>query len=114
MGFDHNYVLFEAPLRQGQTTYQRLGLGAFDARLHHPASGRTIELYTDQPGLQFYSGNFLFGQTGKGGATYALRSACCLEPQGLPDAVNQPGFPSVVLEPGDTYTHTTALRFGVE
>ena len=114
MGFDHNYVLFEAPLRQGQTTYQRLGLGAFDARLRHPASGRTMELYTDQPGLQFYSGNFLFGQTGKGGATYALRSACCLEPQGLPDAVNQPGFPSVVLEPGETYTHTTALRFGVE
>lgn len=114
MGFDHNYVLFEAPLRQGQTTYQRLGLGAFDARLRHPASGRTMELYTDQPGLQFYSGNFLFGQTGKGGATYALRSACCLEPQGLPDAVNQPGFPNVVLEPGDPYTHTTALRFGVE
>lgn len=114
MGFDHNYVLFEAPLRQGQTTYQRLGLGAFDARLHDPASGRTMELYTDQPGLQFYSGNFLFGQTGKGGATYALRSACCLEPQGLPDAINQPGFPSVVLEPGETYTHTTALRFGVE
>lgn len=114
MGFDHNYVLFEAPIRQGQTTYQRLGLGAFDARLRHPASGRTMELYTDQPGLQFYSGNFLFGQTGKGGATYALRSACCLEPQGLPDAINQPGFPSVVLEPGDTYTHTTALRFGVE
>ena len=114
MGFDHNYVLFEAPLRQGQTTYQRLGLGAFDARLHHPASGRTMELYTDQPGLQFYSGNFLFGQTGKGGTTYALRSACCLEPQGLPDAINQPGFPHVVLEPGDTYTHTTALRFGVE
>lgn len=114
VGFDHNYVLFEGPIRMDESTAQRLAKGAYDARLRHPSSGRTMELYTDQPGLQFYSGNFLFGQSGKGGATYAQRSACCLEPQGLPDAINQPRFPSVVLRPDQAYRHTTVLRFGVE
>ena len=111
LGYDHNYVL---PAGGAESVAKNFADGRFDARLHDPGSGRTMELYTDQPGLQFYSGNFLFGQAGKGGASYALRSACCLEPQGLPNAINEPTFPSVVLQPGETYEHTTVLRFSVE
>jgi len=111
-GYDHNFVLAEVPRRTDAGVAERLAARDYDARLVDPASGRFMELTTDQPGLQFYSGNFLFGQTGKGGATYALHSACCLEPQGIPDAINEPRFPSVVLRPGEVYRHTTALRFG--
>lgn len=114
LGYDHNYVLFEGASRRAESTTARVAAGKFDARLCDPASGRTMELYTDQPGLQLYSGNHLFGQLGKGGAGYGIRSACCLEPQGIPNAVNEPGFPSVVIGPGDTYSHTTVLRFGIE
>lgn len=111
MGYDHNYVLHTGDT---EPVAEKFAAGRFDARLHHPGSGRTMELYTDQPGLQFYSGNFLFGQAGKGGETYALRSACCLEPQGIPNAINEPVFPSVVLRPGETYEHTTVLKFFAE
>lgn len=114
LGYDHNYVLFRDAPRRKESTVARYTRGAYDARLFEPTSGRGMELYTDQPGLQFYSGNFLFGQEGKDGATYALRSACCLEPQGIPDAINEPRFPSVVLRPGATYEHTTVLRFFTE
>ena len=81
------------------------------AELFDPASGRVLEVWTTEPGIQFYSGNFLFGQVGKGGREYANRSACCLETQHFPDSVNQPAFPSTILRPGETYRHTTVHRF---
>lgn len=102
-GYDHNYVL----------NHQGSGVRRV-ARLTHPGSGRVLEVHTDQPGLQFYSGNFLFGQRGKDGKTYAHRSACCLEAQHYPDSVNQPSFPSIVLSPGQTYSQTTIYQLSVE
>lgn len=98
-GFDHNYVL-----REGDGV--RLA-----ATLRNLTNGRRIDIYTDQPGLQFYSGNWLDGQAGKGGRTYPRRSALCLETQFFPDSVNQPDFPSTILDPGETYRSTTTIRF---
>ncbi|MFD2365788.1 aldose epimerase family protein [Pseudoduganella sp. GCM10020061] len=76
------------------------------ARVRDPQSGRVLELYTQEPGLQFYSGNFLDGSLG-----FAHRSGFCLEPQHFPDSPNQPGFPSTILRPGQTYRTATAYRF---
>jgi aldose 1-epimerase len=74
-----------------------------------------MEVLTDQPGIQFYAGNFLDGSAeGKGGVRYARRTGLCLETEGFPDAPNQPGFPSCVLRPGETYRHVMIHRFGVE
>src|SRR5262245_8065317 len=101
LGYDHNFVLAAGG-----------GLRAV-ATLYHPASGRELTIATTEPGLQFYSGNFLHGQKGKAGATYALRSGLCLETQHFPDAVNQSSFPSTILAPGATYRSTTSLRFAV-
>jgi aldose 1-epimerase len=85
------------------------------ARLREPVSGRVMEIATDQPGIQFYSGNFLDGSIrGKGGVAYQYRCGLCLETQRWPDSPNQPGFPSPVLRPGETYFHTMVHRFGVE
>lgn len=99
LGYDHNYVL--AP-----------GTGVRKvASLRYPPTGRAIEVWTDQPGLQFYSGNFLHGQRGKGGKSYAHRSAICLETQHFPDSVNHANFPSTILEPGQAYHTTTVIRF---
>jgi len=82
------------------------------ATLHDPKTGRTMEIHTDQPGLQFYGGNFLDGTVaGKSGARYPHRSACCLETQVFPDSPNQPTFPSCILKPGETYTHTMIHKF---
>lgn len=103
MGYDHNYVL------RNQT-----GKLAPAATLVHPGSGRAMTVYTDQPGIQFYSGNFLFDQPGKGGKTYPKQSALCLETQHYPDSINQPSFPSVVLSPGETYTHVCIYDFFTE
>lgn len=102
IGYDHNYVLTKQDVKTPA------------AKLRDPSSGRTLTVYTDQPGLQVYSGNFLKGQKGKGGKVYAHRSALCLETQHFPDAVNQPGFPSIVLKPGQTYKHTCIYAFGAE
>jgi aldose 1-epimerase len=84
------------------------------ARLHDPASGRSMEVLTTEPGLQFYSGNFLDG-TLAGAHGQALRQGdgLCLETQHYPDAPNQPAFPPVVLRPGETYSSTTVHRFGI-
>jgi aldose 1-epimerase len=102
-GFDHCWVFGQGG-----------GLGARAGRLHEPASGRMVELYTTQPGVQFYSGNFLDGSiTGKGGVAYAKHSGLCLETQHFPDSPNQPAFPSTVLRPGERYYQTTVYRFGV-
>jgi aldose 1-epimerase len=99
-GYDHCWVL-----REGDGV--RLA-----AKLHDPKSGRTMEIHTDQPGIQFYGGNFLDGKVaGKGGQKYPHRSACCLETQVFPDSPNQEDFPSCILQPGETYSHTMTHKF---
>lgn len=102
-GYDHAWVL-----EKGEGV--RLA-----ARLKDPASGRVMEISTNQPAVQFYTGNFLDGTVaGKGGVKYAKRTALCLETEGFPDAPNQKSFPSAVLRPGETYTHTMIHKFSVE
>jgi len=101
-GYDHNFCL-----PGGRTDAPRLA-----ARVKHPASGRVMELLTDQPGLQFYSGNFLDGTAaGKFGRLYRQSDAFCLEPQAWPDTPNRPDYPSARLDPGQTYRHTSIYRF---
>ncbi|MDG1832442.1 MAG: galactose mutarotase [Verrucomicrobiota bacterium] len=104
LGYDHNFVI---NVPSGESV-------ALAARLKDPKSGRVMEIYTDQPAIQFYSGNFLKNQTGKGGKTYPFRGALCLETQHNPDSVNHPNFPSTILRPGETYRTTTIHRFSVE
>ena len=84
------------------------------AKLRHPESGRTITVFATQPGIQLYTGNFLDGIDGRGGKKYEKHGALCLETEGFPDAVNQPKFPSSVLEPGSRYSERTIYRFSVE
>ncbi len=101
-GYDHNFVLRGGPARDPK----------FAARLEDPVSGRVLEIHTTEPGLQFYSGNFLDGRLiGKGGISYRQSDGLCLEPQQFPDAPNQPGFPSARLNPGETYAHVSVYRF---
>lgn len=103
-GYDHNFVLRSA----GGTE------PVFAARLSDPATGRLMDLSTTEPGLQFYSGNFLPGSLiGKGGRLYRQSDALCLEPQKFPDSPNQPSFPSARLEPGQVYRHVSRYWFGV-
>ena len=102
-GYDHNIVL------RGPAGKLRLA-----ARLCDAKSGRAMNVYTTEPGVQFYSGNSLHGQKGKGGKVYAQRSGLCLETQHFPDSVNQPNFPPVILKPGETYRHTTVFSVGVQ
>ncbi len=84
------------------------------ARVSEPASGRTMEVATTEPGMQFYAGNFLDGTlTGKGGSKYGRRSGFCLETQHYPDTPNQPDFPSTLLRPGETYSSRTVFKFGI-
>jgi aldose 1-epimerase len=102
-GYDHAWVL---------TPKEGLRLAA---RLKDPKTGRVLEISTDKPAVQFYGGNFLDGTVaGKGGVKYAHRTACCLETENFPDAPNQPSFPSAVLKPGETYTHTMVHKFSAE
>jgi len=102
-GYDHNYVL------RGKAGELRPA-----ARVVEPKSGRVLEMLTTEPGVQFYSGNFLDGSvTGKSGKPYVRRGAFCLEAQHFPDSPNEPSFPSVVLRPGETYRQTTVYRFSV-
>lgn len=103
-GYDHNWVL----LRKDEG----LSLAAI---VTEPTSGRVMEVWTTEPGLQFYSGNFLNGNDiGKGGKKYEFRTAFCLETQHFPDSPNQPNFPSTVLKPGETYKHKTVYKFKVQ
>lgn len=103
-GYDHNWVL-NKPTGQ-------MGLAA---RVTEPTTGRVLEVYSTEPGLQFYTGNFLDGKiTGKGGWAYQHRSAFCMEPQHYPDSPNQKNFPSVVLKPGQTYRHTMMYKFSTQ
>ena len=102
-GYDHNWVL------------NREGPGLeLAARVLEPSSGRTMEVATTEPGMQFYAGNFLDGTiVGKGGQKYGRRSGFCLETQHYPDSPNQPDFPSTLLRPGSTYSSRTVFKFGV-
>jgi aldose 1-epimerase len=84
------------------------------ARLLEPSSGRTLDIRTTEPGVQFYSGNFLDGTIkGKGGRVYAHRSGLCLETQHFPDSPNHANFPSTILRPGGTYRSRTVFTFSV-
>jgi len=101
LGYDHNFILKEKPSAAPE----------FAARLTDPGSGRVMEVWTTEPGVQLYSGNFLFGQQGKGGKVYEKRGALCLECQHFPDSVNPPDFPTTILQPGETYRQTTVHKF---
>ena len=84
------------------------------AEVRDPASGRTLTVHTTEPGVQFYGGNFLSGQTGKAGKHYAHRSGFCLETQHFPNSANEAQFPSIILAPGETYRHTCVYRITAE
>jgi aldose 1-epimerase len=100
-GYDHNFVL--------NSGAQSLALGA---RVTEPKSGRVMEMWTTEPGVQLYTGNFLDGTLkGKSGKTYQQYYALCLEAQHYPDSINKPWFPTTVLKPGQTYTQTTIYKF---
>lgn len=101
-GYDHCFVL-------NKTTPDEMSLAA---KVSDPASGRKMEVWTTEPAVQFYTGNFLNGAPGKGGKPYNYRYAFCLETQHFPDSPNQPSFPSTLLKPGETYKSTTIYRFG--
>ncbi len=103
-GYDHNWVL------------NRTGTGLeLAAKVEETTSGRILEVYTDQPAVQFYTGNFLDGSVkGKGGKPALQRSALCLETQHSPDSPNKPTYPSTVLRPGSTYDTTTEFRFSAK
>ena len=103
-GYDHNWVL-----------RNRNGKISKAVELYEPVSGRLMTVFTDQPGMQFYSGNFLDGTIkGKNGIAYQLRTALCLEAQAYPDSPNKPNFPSVVLRPGGIYRQTTIYKFSIK
>jgi len=101
-GYDHNWVL-------------NGGAGQHAAAsVYEPVTGRTLEVSTDEPGVQFYTGNFLDGTlTGKGGTVYGKNAGFCLETQHFPDSPNQPKFPSTVLKPGETFHSSSTYKFGV-
>jgi aldose 1-epimerase len=101
-GYDHNWVL-----NKNGNTLEMVAV------LSHAGSGRTMEVWTTEPGLQFYSGNFLDGTltNTKGGAKYIKHGALCLETQHYPDSPNQLAFPTTILKPGETYRHTTVYKF---
>jgi aldose 1-epimerase len=101
-GYDHNYVLLKKD--------KELSLAA---TIDDPISGREVRVFTTQPGVQFYSGNFLDGTIkGKGGKVYKQHYGLCLETQHFPDSPNQPSFPSTILRPGETFREVTVFRFG--
>lgn len=103
-GYDHNFVL------DGPAGELRLA-----ATVREPTTGRVMEVLTTEPGMQFYSGNFLDGTTtGKSGEKYVFRGALALETQHFPDSVNHPNFPNTILKPGETYRSTTVYRFSAK
>ncbi|GMH03926.1 hypothetical protein Nepgr_005765 [Nepenthes gracilis] len=105
LGYDHNYVL--------DCGEEKMSL-KHAARLRNPSSKRVLNLWSNAPGMQFYTGNYVNGVIGKGGAIYGKHSGLCLETQGFPNAINQPNFPSVVVQPGEKYLHTMLFEFSVE
>lgn len=100
VGYDHSFILKENKL------------SILAASVKEPVSGRVMEIYTSEPSIQLYTSNFLDGSLkGKGGIAYLQYQGLCLETQHLPDSINQPNFPSILLKPGETYSHTTRHRF---
>jgi aldose 1-epimerase len=104
-GFDHNWVL-----NKNGNALEKAG------SLYDAGSGRYMEVFTTEPGMQFYSGNFLDGTltNTKGGKKYVKHAALCLETQHFPDSPNQPGFPNTILQPGQTYHQTTVYKFSIK
>jgi aldose 1-epimerase len=102
-GYDHNWVLDD--VKKGKPTLA--------ATLYDPSSGRVIETFTTEPGLQVYTGNFLDEKKGKGGQAYQRRFAVCLETQHFPDSPNHPEFPTTTLAPGEKFNSTTIYKFSV-
>ena len=103
-GYDHCFVLNKK--EEGELS--------FAARIRDPKSGRTMEVYTTEPGVQVYTDNWADGYKGQHGATFLRRSAICFEAQHFPDSPNHPYFPSVILEPGREYTQKTIYKFGIQ
>ena len=104
VGYDHNYVLNHGG-----------GVLAMSATVREPGSGRIMDVLTSEPGVQFYTGNFLDGTiTGKAGVAYAKHAGFCLETQHFPDSINHPNFPPVVLQPDRTFKSTTVYRFSAK
>ena len=105
-GYDHNFVLNTKPSQNDMV---------LAARVHEPTSGREMEVWTTQPGVQFYTGNFLDGTvTGKQGHVYKRRYAFCLETQHFPDSPNHPDFPNTILKPGETFKSKTVFKFSTK
>ncbi|KAL6893478.1 hypothetical protein ACP4OV_007576 [Aristida adscensionis] len=104
-GYDHNYMLDDSEVRSGLRHV---------AKVTDPLSTRVLNIWANAPGVQFYTGNFLDGVVGKGGAIYGKHAGLCLETQGFPNAVNQPNFPSVIVRPGEHYRHTMMYEFSTE
>jgi aldose 1-epimerase len=103
-GYDHNFCLN----KKGENEQ------SFCARAEDPASGRVMETFTTEPGVQFYTGNFIDGTLkGKGGCMYVRRAGFCLETQHYPDSPNKPQFPNTILRPGETFTSQTVYKFSV-
>jgi aldose 1-epimerase len=103
-GYDHNWVL-----------EHQIGQVALAADVYEPTTGRTMEIWTDQPGIQFYTGNFLDdSKVGKVGRSYPIHSGFCLETQHFPDSPNHPNFPSTILRPGETFQSSTLYKFGAK
>jgi aldose 1-epimerase len=103
-GYDHNFIL----RANGKALKPA-------ARIHEPVTGRVLEVFTTQPGIQFYSGNFLDGSIiGKDGRVYDKHAGCCFETQHFPDSPNQPSFPTTILKRAQRYEHETVFRFSVE
>ncbi|MDT0553070.1 aldose epimerase family protein [Urechidicola vernalis] len=100
-GYDHNFVVNGAGVRTV-------------AKVVEPTSGRVMEVVSDEPGIQFYGGNFLSGTKGKNGKTYEYRGAFCLETQHFPNSPNQPNFPSTILNPGEIYTSICIYKFSTQ
>ena len=103
LGYDHNFVL-NKPDGKAMTRA---------AHVCEPESGRVLELFTEEPGVQFYSGNFLDGSLHGKNRCYQHRSGFCLEPQHFPDSPNQPQFPNTILRPGEAYQTESRFRFSV-
>ena len=105
-GYDHNFVLNKTNPDNGMT---------LAASVYEPKSGRFMEVLTEEPGIQFYSGNFLDGRLkGKSGKSYVYRGGFCLETQHYPDSPNQRDFPSTILRPNQKYSTRTIYRFSVK